>query len=61
MKSQTSGPRWEVSKTKKGINITKQTEWTQGVHNRIRQKEGEIQTYREYEKGVEKCRKEHMS
>jgi hypothetical protein len=51
----------EASKTKKGITTTRQTAWTQVVRNRMRQKTGEIQTYRSYEKGVEKWRKEHMS
>jgi hypothetical protein len=51
----------ESSKTKNGISTTKQTVWTQVVHNRIRQKTGEIQTYRAYEKGEEKWLKECMS
>ena len=50
----------EVSKTKNGVNTTKQTAWTQAVRNRMRQKAGEIQAYRAYEKGAEKWRKEHM-
>jgi hypothetical protein len=47
----------EVSKTKNGINTTKQTAWTQAVRNRMRQKAGEIQAYLSYEQGVEKWRK----
>jgi len=47
----------EVSKTKSGVNTTEQTAWTQAVRNRMRQKAGEIQAYRAYEKGAEK---EHM-
>ncbi len=50
----------EVSKTKSVINTTKQTTWTQTVRNRIRQKAGEDQAYRAYEKGVEKWRKDHI-
>jgi hypothetical protein len=49
----------EDSKTKSGVSTTKQTAWTQTVRNRMRQKAGEIQDYRTYEKG-EKWRKEHM-
>ncbi len=45
----------EDSKNKSVINTTKQTAWTQEVHNRMRQKAGEIQGYRTYEKGAEKC------
>jgi len=42
----------ETSKTKGGVNTTKQTAWTQAVRNRMRQKAGEIQAYRAtYEKG----------
>ena len=44
----------EDSKTKDGVDTTKQTAWTQTVHNRMRQKEGEIQAYLAYEKGVDK-------
>ena len=44
----------EVSKTKDGVETTKQTAWTQAVRNRIRQKAGEIQVHRVYEKGEEK-------
>jgi ribonuclease HI len=47
----------ESSKTKSvvtGVNTTKQTAWTQAVRNRMRQKAGEIQAYRAYEKGAEK-------
>jgi hypothetical protein len=44
----------ETSKTKDGVDITKQTVWTQTVRNRMRQKAGEIQAYRDYEKGAEK-------
>ena len=51
----------EASKTKGGVNTTKQTAWTQAVHNRMRQKAGEIQAHRAYEKGAEKWRKEHMT
>ncbi len=43
----------ESSKNKNDVNTTKQTAWTQTVRNRMRQKAGEIQTYRSYEKGVE--------
>ena len=50
----------EASKTKDGVDTTKQTAWTQAVRNRMRQKAGEIQAYRAYEKGAEKWRKEHM-
>jgi hypothetical protein len=50
----------EASKTKGGVNTTKQKAWTQAVRNRMRQKAGEIQAYRAYEKGAEKWRKEHM-
>jgi hypothetical protein len=50
----------EASKTKNGTLTTKQTAWTQAVRNRMRQKTGEIQAYREYEKGAEKWRKEHI-
>jgi hypothetical protein len=44
----------EVSKTKGSIETTKQTDWTQAVRNRMRQKAGEIQVHRPYEKGTEK-------
>ncbi len=44
----------EASKTKGGVNTTKQTAWTQAVRNRMRQKAGEIQAYRAYEKRTEK-------
>jgi ribonuclease HI len=50
----------EASTTKNGVHTTKQTAWTQAVRNRMRQKAGEIQAYRAYEKGAEKWRKEHM-
>ncbi len=50
----------ETSKTKDGIETTKQTAWTQPVRNRMRQKAGEIQDHRTYEKGEGKWRKEHM-
>jgi hypothetical protein len=50
----------EASKTKNGISTNKQTAWTQAVRSRMRQKAGEIQAYRAYEKGVGKWRKEHM-
>jgi hypothetical protein len=51
----------ETSKTKGGVNTTKQTAWTQAVRNRMRQKTGEIQVYRAtYEKGTEKWRKEYI-
>ncbi len=50
----------EASKTKSGVHTTKQTAWIQAVRNRMRQKAGEIQAYRAYEKRVEKWRKEHM-
>jgi hypothetical protein len=51
----------ETSKTKDGADTTKQTAWTQTVRNRMRQKAGEIQAHRAYEKGAEKWRKEHMT
>jgi ribonuclease HI len=44
----------EISKNKSGVNTTKQTAWTLEVRNRMRQKTGEIQAYRAYEKGAEK-------
>jgi ribonuclease HI len=44
----------ETSKNKSVVNTTKQTGWTQTVRNRMRQKAGEIQAYRTYEKGSEK-------
>ena len=44
----------EVYKTKDGVSTTKQTAWTQAVRNRMRQKAGEIQAHRAYEKGVGK-------
>ena len=50
----------EASKTKKGISTTRQTEWTQTVRNRMRQKAGEIQVYLSYEKDTEKWRKAHL-
>ena len=50
----------EASKHKDGVETTKRTAWTQAVRNRMRQKAGEIQAHRAYEKGVEKWRKEHM-
>ncbi len=50
----------EASTTKNGVHTTKQTAWTQAVRNRMRQKAGEIQAYRAYEKGAEQWRKEHM-
>jgi hypothetical protein len=50
----------EVSKTKDGVSTTKQAAWTQAVRNRMRQKAGEIQAHRAYEKGAGKWRKEHM-
>ena len=50
----------ETSKTKDDVDTTKQTVWTQTVRNRMRQKAGEIQAYRDYEKGAEKWRKEHI-
>jgi ribonuclease HI len=50
----------EASKIKKGVETTKQTAWTQAVRNRMRQKAGEIQALRAYEKGAEKWRREHM-
>ncbi len=50
----------ETSKTKNGVYTTKQTAWTQAVLNKMRQKTGEIQAYRAYEKGTEKWRKEQM-
>ncbi len=51
----------ETTKTKSDVNTTNQTAWTQAVRNRMRQKAGEIQTYRAYEKGEEKWRNEHMT
>jgi hypothetical protein len=50
----------EASKNKDGVETTKQTAWTQAVRNRMRQKAGEIQAHRAYEKGAEKWRKEHL-
>jgi hypothetical protein len=50
----------ETSTTKSGVHTTKQTAWTQAVRNRIRQKAGEIQAYRAYQKATEKWRKENM-
>ena len=53
----------EPSKTKKGILITKTSVWTHTVHNRMRQKVGEIQVFRSFERGVEEQRngeKEHI-
>jgi hypothetical protein len=53
----------QTSKTKGDVDTTKLTAWTQTVltvRNRMRQKAGEIQAYRVYEKGAEKWRKEHM-
>jgi ribonuclease HI len=44
----------EASKTKDDVETTKQTAWTQTVRNRMRQKAGEIQALRAYEKGAEK-------
>ena len=44
----------EPSKTKKGILITKTSVWTQTVRNRMRQKTGEIQAFRVFERGSEK-------
>ena len=43
----------EPSKTKKGILITKTSVWTHTVRNRMRQKVGEIQVFRSFERGVE--------
>jgi hypothetical protein len=37
----------KVSKTKNGLTTTKQTAWTQVVRNRMRQKAGEIQVFRQ--------------
>ncbi len=50
----------ETSKSKDGEEITKQTAWTQAVRHRMRQKSGEIEAHRAYEKGAEKWRKKHM-
>jgi len=50
----------ETSKAKNGAPTTRQSVWTQTVRNRMRQKAGEIQAYRAYEKGVEKWWKEHI-
>jgi hypothetical protein len=50
----------KVSKTKDGTSTKKQTVSTQVAHNRMRQKAGEIQSYRAYEKGSEKWHKEHI-
>jgi hypothetical protein len=50
----------ETSKTKKGTLTTRQSEWTQTVHNRMWQRAGEIQDYQVYEKRVEKWGKEHI-
>jgi hypothetical protein len=43
----------ETSKTKDGVDTTKQTAWTQAVRNRMRQKAGEIQAHHAHEKRVE--------
>jgi hypothetical protein len=48
-----------TSKTKKGILITKTSSWTQDVRNRMRQKSGEIQAFRDLESGSEKWCREH--
>ncbi len=50
----------ETSKTKKGTLTTRQSVWSQAVHNRMRQMSGEIQAYQAYEKGEEKRRNEHI-
>jgi len=50
----------ETSKTKNGTLTTRQSAWTQAVLMRMRQKAGEIQAYRAYEKGAEKWRKENI-
>ena len=44
----------EPSKNKKGTLITKTSAWTHAVRNRMRQKVGEIQVFRAFERGVEK-------
>jgi hypothetical protein len=49
----------EPSKTKKGTLITKTSAWTQAVRNRMRQKAGEIQPFRVFDRGEEKWRREH--
>ena len=49
----------EPSKTKKGTLITKTSAWTQAVRNRMRQKAGEIQAFRAFDRGEEKWRREH--
>jgi hypothetical protein len=41
----------EVSKIKTGTLTTKQSAWTHAVCNRMRQKAGQIQAYRAFEKG----------
>ena len=51
----------ESSRTKKGTLITKTSAWTHSVQNRIRQKVGEIQALRSFERGVEKWCKEHIT
>ena len=46
-------------KNKKGTLITKTSAWTQTVRNRMKQKTGEIQAFRAFERGAEKWRREH--
>ena len=50
----------EPSQTDKGILITKTSAWTHAVRNRMRQKTGEIQAFRAFERGVEKWCKENI-
>ena len=49
----------EPPKTKKGTLIIKTSAWTQAVRNRMRQKAGEIQAFRAFDRGEEKWRREH--
>ena len=50
----------ELSKTKKGILVTKTSVWTHAVRNRMWQKAVEMQVFRALERGVEKWCKEHL-
>ena len=50
----------EPSKTEKENLLTKTSEWTHLVRNRMRQKGGEIQAFRSFERGEEKWCKEHI-
>ena len=50
----------EPSKSEKGILITKTSVYTDTVRNRMRQKAGEIQAFRTFERGTEKWWREHI-